>query len=343
MFNSSKLEDCLLNVIHNLKYEAEFHPQGLPVQLLKNIPKKIWQMFIILYYSGLLVVEDEKLLPDAFVRITLYWLLISPTSEETSNIVHKFIERIKKIINETDKNSFDFDFEQELISLIHEASRKNNASFARLLSQSTFRELTVSDSDYFETTDIVSKKYQLETNQRYLIGMLFWWNKNLLLWLQRDYIHKLNSDIGLKVLSDITLYDFDHIIPQNLWSGTSNVARGFKDTYFSNEGHWEIGNSIGNFQLLKFSDNRAKKSATYEDWMKSLDDSKKDVLFDSLLVNSDEYFIHTVKKNKQWTDEQRINFVKAVELRVFDLYTEFLSIYDEDSIYFEREENAITK
>lgn len=339
-FDSSIIEDCIFDVIKYLKFDENTHQFGLPIQLLQKIPKKLWQMFVIFSYSKRSLDNEDKDLSKAFVRITLYWLLLSPTSGETATIVHQFIKLIKTTIKE--ENFSSFYFERELISLIQNTTRKNNSYFAKLLSSSVFKELTIRDSDTFKPKNIVEDKYKLTHDDTNLVGRLFWRNKKLLLWLQRSYLHKLNSDVRLKILSDITLFDFDHIIPQHLWSGNSDIARKFKDKYFAGEGHWEIGNSIGNFQLLKFSDNRAKQSATYSDWMKSLKDSKKDVLVDSLLINSDDYFIKTIQK-KEWLDDQPNNFVKAVEHRVNDLYTEFLTVFDEDSIYFESKVDAITE
>ncbi|QBG35087.1 DUF262 domain-containing protein [Litorilituus sediminis] len=341
LFNSSKLENCLVNIIHCLKFNDELHPNGLPKPLLQKVPKKLWQMFVILSYSGVLRAKDNKAVSEALVRITLYWLLITPSSEDTAKIVHKMIESIQRAISK--REAVDFDFEHEFIALIHNTSRKNNAAFAKLISLSNFRDLTVSNSGLIASNNIINTKYKLDIDDNFLIGKLFWKNKNLLLWLQRAYIHKLENDIGLKVLTDITLYDFDHIIPQHLWAGTSNVARGFKINHFTYDGHWEIGNSIGNYQLLKFSDNRAKKSATYDEWMSSLQEAKAQVLRDSILLNSDALFSQTVKKNQDWSDEQRKNFVKAVEVRVLDLYTELLSVYDEGSIYFGSDKNAIAE
>ena len=331
---SSKLKDCLLKVVQSLEYNAEFNANGIPLQLLNKLPKKIWQMFIILTYSGVL---DEKNVSAPFTRIALYWLLISPNSEETAKIVYAFIQLIKDSITNNKESSFDFEY--ELISLIHKTSRKNNTSFARLLSQSTFEKLTISTCDLLAPTKTVDAKYKLDIDDKYLMGKLFWKNKRLLLWLQRHYIHKLNSAIELKILDGITLYDFDHIIPQHFWSGTSNVAKSFKNEGFGYDSHWAVGDSIGNFQLLKFSDNRAKSSAAYNVWMESLKHAKKDVIKDAVLAKSDKYFSQTCA-SKEWNKEQRLSFVKAVEVRTCDLYAELLSIYDEHLIYFEKEINT---
>lgn len=87
----------------------------------------------------------------------------------------------------------------------------------------------------------------------------FWHQKELLLWLQRDYANRLaENQLAISLDEEVTCYDYDHLIAKNKWSGNESL------THFltSSSARGEIGNAIGNYQLLNFVENRSAQDAS---------------------------------------------------------------------------------
>ena len=245
------------------------------------------------------------------------------------------------------------------------SDKDNEASFPAYLTQSDgvpglrgwrrFEEANVKGSD---ESDKIRRIEAIKLYKR-------WWNlrggycHTLLLWLQRDYVYRqFEEKPVLPGMEEDTPYDFDHICPQNHWSGWTGAGKGSrlidfhaeKITGADKEGHWRLGNAIGNVRVWNSSDNRGdgdtapsiklKLTSLTEteqrleviqdasDARQRLWDSAINSFTESGLINETLAWVAcspvTVTDNpKHWTLERAQAFQKAIEQRTFNLYQRF--------------------
>jgi hypothetical protein len=324
------LDQNLHSVVELVKYEETVTSNGLPVELLNHIPKVLWQVLVIGLHKGQIVslTEDNS---NRFIRVMLYWLMISPKAKEAADLSKKFI---KDLINQ--KEIEGYCFEKNIVGLICQYKRKNDRNFPTLLPSSKFFSATKIDC-YSET--ITNHVRYGEPSESH-IGYSFWGNKKLLLWLQRRYLSNLKLSEEYVVAGDVRIFDYDHIVPQAFWyDGRKPIAKILHNTLPFIAPH-NTGNSIGNYQLLSFSDNRSKQSKAYKNWLVGLkDDERKSVLKNANIPESvDEEFQNTISKTNEilspWDELSGKAFVSAVELRVCYLYELFTSIFDENENWY---------
>lgn len=182
-----------------------------------------------------------------------------------------------------------------------------------------------------------------------------WWNLRggyshaLLLWLQRDYVFRRFEKVPAQPgVEDDTPYDFDHICAASHWHGWQGNQVG-KLTQFhaekkikeaDEEGHWRIGNAIGNVRVWDSSDNRSDGDTAPSIKLKLTDaGGNHDVLLDSAITfgpNDDlkdelqawkdcSPDLEKSGEPKFWTEPRALAFQRAIELRTFNLYQRFYS------------------
>lgn len=198
-----------------------------------------------------------------------------------------------------------------------------------------------------------------------------WWNLHgyshaLLLWLQRSYVFsEFEKDPAQPGLDDDTPYDFDHICPQSHWNYWTGKVEGnrlidFHAAVEDKQGHWRLGNAIGNVRVWNSSKNRGDGDAAPSVKLKltptpqipglqqtpSIDkDSKGARLRDSVIAEVTQHGLTDEtpawigcdpvkgtdngepKKDDpmNWNKERALSFQKAIETRTFNLYRRFYS------------------
>lgn len=177
-----------------------------------------------------------------------------------------------------------------------------------------------------------------------------WWNlgggysHTLLLWLQRDYIHHSFVDIPAQPgMEDDTPYDFDHICPYSHWGdwrgGAANRLIDFHAEHVKDadhQGHYRLGNAIGNVRVWDSSRNRSDGDRTPSEKLNLMNaGDATGVLRDSAITNftsgdiADEtqawILCGPIKDHdhKIWEKTRALAFQKAIELRTFNLYQRF--------------------
>jgi hypothetical protein len=324
------LEHNLHRVVELVKYEKSVTSDGLPVELLSHIPKVLWQVLVISLYKDQ-TISSRKDNSNQFMRVMLYWLMISPKAKEAADLSKRFITSL------TDKKGTDeYCFEKNIVNLIREYKRKNDRFFPSLLPTSEFFSATKVDCYLEEITNHIRYGEPSEGH----VGHSFWGNKKLLLWIQRQYVSDLKLSTEYTVAGEIRIFDYDHIVPQAFWyDGRKPIARVLHNTLEFIAPH-NTGNSIGNYQLLSFSDNRSKQSKAYKNWLVGLnDDETRSVLENAKISNSiDENFQNTISKSNEtlslWDEHSGKAFINAVELRVCHLYELFISVFDENENWY---------
>lgn len=166
-----------------------------------------------------------------------------------------------------------------------------------------------------------------------------WWNLQgsgyshlFLLWLQRDYVFsKFEAQVALPGQGEDTPYDFDHICPRHHWYGWTGITKFHAENIsgLDGEGHWRLGNAIGNVRIWDSSDNRSDGDSAPSVKLNT-EVFNKNILKDSCIEGDEIVFwkgcdpIDTINANpKYWTKDRALAFQKAIELRTFNLYTKF--------------------
>ena len=337
--NSSIIKEILSNgclsqnlhrVIKLVKFEESSTSDGLPIELLSDLPKVLWQVFIVGLHKDKILAssEDDS---NRFIRVLLYWLMISPKAKEAADLSKK---AIKELI--TKEGTENYCFERSIVAHISHYKRKNDRSFPLLSPSSEFFLATNTDC-YVEKITNHTRYGELSESH---IGHSFWGNKKLLLWIQRQYLSDLKLSEEYTVAGEIRIFDFDHIVPQAFWyDGRKPTAKVMHSTLPFIAPH-NTGNSIGNYQLLSFSDNRSKQNKAYKNWLESLDEDKRESVLDNAKIPSsiDRSFNNTLSKSdgklSSWNEHSGKAFVSAVELRVCHLYDLFISVFDENENWY---------
>jgi len=181
-----------------------------------------------------------------------------------------------------------------------------------------------------------------------------WWNlrggysHSLLLWLQRDYVYRQFEEVPAQPgVEDDTPYDFDHICPANHWgdwTGKTDKTSRLIDFHAENikdadtQGHWRLGNAIGNVRVWNSSENRSDGDAAPIIKLRITDTADGQVVLrDSAITfeNKDGFsdemqawkdcspIPEKTDDPKFWTQRRALAFQKAIELRTFNLYQRF--------------------
>lgn len=158
-----------------------------------------------------------------------------------------------------------------------------------------------------------------------------WWGLGghvhpLLLWLQRDYVNDLpGSPVAGR--EEDTPYDYDHILPQNHWSGwTGEGGNAERIAAFMPEdeggAYGVVGNSIGNVRVWSSSDNRSdgdlppsRKLADDHAYRSSAINLADKPLWIGCSAENGKY--------RSWSSERAKAFQRAVEERAWSLYKAF--------------------
>jgi|GEM_PF-2360505 len=181
-----------------------------------------------------------------------------------------------------------------------------------------------------------------------------WWNLRggyshaLLLWLQRDYVYRRFEEMPAQPgVEDDTPYDYDHICAASHWgdwTGKTDKTSRLLDFHAEKisdadaQGHWRLGNAIGNVRVWDSSDNRSDgDTAPMVKLKRTASDKGSEILRDSAITfeTRDGLIDETpawekcgpVPSNandlKFWTKERALAFQKAIEFRTFNLYQRF--------------------
>jgi len=190
-----------------------------------------------------------------------------------------------------------------------------------------------------DDADIIAEEYN-NTNRRTLLDR-FWWKKSILLWLQRDYLcsstkFKNHKALAGKENEDTVPYDYDHLCPYDEWRANSRkIGRKSPEPGLLKENLQAlkdcrdvIGNGIGNFNILHFSDNREFGNDGFDKKVKELKKRGWSLDLGVLPVEDEPLWVRTSnplgKSNSYqqwcWTDDRVAAFQEAVDRRFLYLY-----------------------
>lgn len=336
LLQQKALEQAIQGLVMTVMYDEVNNTHGIPIQLLAHLPKAIWQVLIIHKING------YSFNPNELICFCLYWLFLKPNAKNTKKIskllmnIDNSAPVIKNYINVIKNYYFDFydknvelarldNFKATIGQVITDATKEDNMLIRCL-------------HHILESTDNPKR----DCNESIIN---FWYNKSLLIWLQRKYVNQLTSNTNSFLAPEITPYDFDHIIPQDYWA-RANTTRGRQFSLFVyNKEGWaknQLGNSIGNYQLLSFTDNRHKSNKDYGTSQNLFNDEERsDYFYISKKVH--DCFLNTPMKDKKWDRVSVVAFQTGTISRIIELYQEFINPFESLDYYFtplKKSENA---
>jgi hypothetical protein len=179
----------------------------------------------------------------------------------------------------------------------------------------------------------------------------FWQRKTLLLWLQRKYLYTpfLFEDydaLAGRESDESVPYDYDHLCPVDEWG--ANITRIYnrspqpalsKENYEALKSYRHvIGNGIGNFQILHYSQNRGAGNASFVEKVERLEEGGWS-FEDGVIAIEDRHLWNKTANSSDsggppearkycWTDDRLMNWQEAVDrrfLRLYELYYDAVS------------------
>ena len=171
-----------------------------------------------------------------------------------------------------------------------------------------------------------------------------WWGGEnghihpILLWLQRDFVSTFDGD-PMAGRDDETPYDYDHICPSSHWYNNSKSEKGktrIIDWFDAgdSQGHWRVGNSIGNLRVWGSSANRSDGDDAPSKKLKlnEENDKRKELLQQSAIADEHDGFWRECSgiegKGREWNEKRTKAFQRAVEVRAFSLYEHYYQNLD---------------
>lgn len=165
-----------------------------------------------------------------------------------------------------------------------------------------------------------------------------WWGNGrymhpLLLWLQRETVAGFEGS-PVAGREEDTPFDYDHICPANHWAGWTGVKGADRLIDFlvkdDDEGHWRVGNSIGNIRVWQSKENRSDGDAAPSEKLKFNNPSERDKLLQQSAIDSSqiegwEFCSGEEYRRRSWNETRVKAFQQVVEQRAFALYKRFYS------------------
>lgn len=160
-----------------------------------------------------------------------------------------------------------------------------------------------------------------------------WWGNGwtyvhpLLLWLQRETVAGFEGSPVAGRDEDMP-YDYDHICPSNHWGNWTGEKRA--DTLLSflvdgdKEGHWRVGNSIGNMRVWQSEKNRSDGADAPSEKLKLNNPAASAVLLAQSAIHASQISGWTAcSGDRSWNEKRVQAFQQVVEQRAFALYERF--------------------
>lgn len=268
---------------------------------------------------------------DELLRFILYWVLCVKDQKKASKLLFTVLHK--------DNPPFPI-FNGELLAKILKAEgialpviqpeilkqhAKNAVISENVKGIRGWKRFHIDQSALFEcrcSTELYSRWWSLAGNHIH----------PLLLWLQREYVNTFKG-FPAADQDEETPYDYDHICPSNHWSDWTGITGknrliDFHDSPEDKEGHWRLGNSIGNMRVWDSSDNRSLGSASPKErlHLREQDVPNLKLLVDSAINENErvDWVACSGKDNPRHWDEVRAKaFQRVIETRAFNLYTQF--------------------
>ena len=301
-----------------------------------------WVRLVQLHHSN----EAESIFDENrknILRFVLYWRVFVLDAKVSSTLAFKLLD--DNVKNKNTHNTFpDKAIYKELISkklaiaiVAPDDERIKNIAFSK-------------DGDWLRGWRRFHITKEAATDEEFVGNVKLyqrWWGGEnghvhpILLWLQRDFVSNFRGN-PMAGRDEETPYDYDHICPSSHWynnsksdSSNSRIIDFFnkikKDDVLEkdSEGHWRVGNSIGNLRVCGSSENRSDGDDTPSKKLKLNDknDECKELLQQSAIAIDHIEFWQSCSgiegKGKLWSKERTQAFQRAVEQRAFALYTSY--------------------
>lgn len=312
---------------------------GIPMAMFPRLSRSLVQVLVfwlVRFYDLDSGDPDPKVLEASrceLVRFALFWILVNPTAKQAYAASEAAFEIIR---NHSAGEPFPA---QEVYSGITKGGEDRDPLFVPIVDPDTLSSaLVLAPSSKLRAMEERMNGTHEEANGLRDLFEHFWRHKELLLWLQRDYVEKEFHDYKYLARNDDSEdnvpYDFDHLVPQADWSTDIRNAR-IKDEKVKKAFQWYrawIGNAIGNFRVVGSAENRGRRDTPLGkmlDEPPKIEEWKRDFAFaptnDELKWWLTASPASDAEKNCTW-DEKRIeSFQAAIEHRTVALYRQYFN------------------
>lgn len=317
-----------LNVL--LEYQKDTNPIGLPSHAFPLLKRPLvqvllrWIRIVQRSHPTDLNAVLSKSRPEV-MRFLMFWQLCVTDDRKASLLAFELLASDKPDAGFPGCEIYDFFLKKEVAvpvlspAWIEKTKRDvafSPADLARLRGWTRF--------DTRQATD--EEKSVIDLYQR-------WWGNGrtyvypLLLWLQRETVAGFDGS-PVAGRDEDTPYDYDHICPANHWGnwtgekGPNRLIDFLADG--DGDGHWRIGNSIGNMRVWQSEKNRSDGAATPSKKLELENLDARVVLLAQSAIDASQISGWTACSGERSWNETRVQaFQQVVEQRTFTLYERF--------------------
>ncbi len=328
LLEQKALEKAIDTVLSKITYCASNNVDGLPTQLVTKIPRPIIQVLVIHHLNT--DIEKWCFSQNELISFCLYYLLVKPKAKDNQKISNILLN-----LHEPTVEGYVAELKQYYLK---EKNQDISLIDTEIFSKQIIKayDISASEGSALDLPIVITLANRVKDYSCKTIVQYFWRNENLLIWLQRDYLNILMNGNTQKIAPEITPYDFDHIIPQDYWArGNSGKGKQFHKFVCSKE-PWaknSVGNAIGNYQLLSFSDNRSKSNLDYHQSSKNIDSKKLQADY-KISRAAHAYFLKTPNQKEEWEACRVKDFQSGVALRTCELYQQLMRQFEGFKYYF---------
>ena len=302
---NSQLAQAVKHIRTTLEYHPEQNERGLPLFMLARLPRELFDCLLLAAIKTDNSVEIER---KWMIPFCLFWMALQNNDGEFANWFYSLVLGYK------DKGEVVPGMEMDtklFAKLVKDCEGDNTIKkFPRREELDLIRDnakigqfLTKAKSKFRFGHEVLNEQREVQQGKLTadFLELVAWRDhskKNILLWLQREYLHKLCTEYGsydpTAGLDEDFPIEFDHLIPHNIFY--YKLAYGSKGANLSNDAqknqldvgfklHGQkvnYGNSLGNYRWFDASLNAAKSDGVIEQGEKGtlLGDCKCDHLID---------------------------------------------------------------
>ena len=352
----SQLAKAVKHIRTTLEYHPEQNERGLPLFMLAPLPRELFDCLLLAAIKTDNSVEIER---KWMIPFCLFWMALQNNDGEFANWFYSLVLGYKdkgevvpgmemgtklfaKLVKDCEgDNTIKKSPRRAELDLI-----RDNAKIGQFL--------TKAKSKFRFGHEVLNEQREVQQGKLTadFLELVAWRDhskKNILLWLQREYLHKLCAAYGsydpTAGLDEDFPIEFDHLIPHNIFY--YKLAYGSKGANLSNDAqknqqdvgfklHGQkvnYGNSLGNYRWFDASLNAARGDRPIGQDEKGtlLGDCQYDHLID------DYNKFNELIVNTSWSTKDIRSFEEIIDNRCFDLYRSFICDSGIDSVLSENE------
>jgi hypothetical protein len=330
LINTDALTQAFTALSVLLEYQKDSNPIGIPSHAFPLLNRPLVQVLLRWirivqrnHPSDLHAVLCES--RAEVLRFVMCWQLCVTDPKKASLLAFELLASTRPVMGFPGKDIYGVFLKKEVAVPV----------FSPACIEETKRDVAFSPSDLAKLRGWTRFDSRQATEREKTVISLYqrWWGNGrtyvhpLLLWLQRETVAGFDGS-PVAGRDEDTPYDYDHICPANHWGNWTGEKR--TDTLLSfladgdKEGHWRVGNSIGNIRVWQSEKNRSDGAAAPSKKLELDNPETRSALLAQSSIDASQIVGWTAcSGERSWNEPRARAFQQVVEQRAFALYERF--------------------